>query len=68
MTTEQRLQGRINLLSDFGISVDYRDDVIYFYYNRRLDLPITMLKHLSKPRFTTLLNEATESYLKHTKQ
>lgn len=68
MTTEQRLAGRISLLSDFGISVDEVNDIIYFHYNRKLDCPITWLKHLSIPRFTQLLTEAQEAFIKYTQK
>lgn len=69
MTTDiqKRLSGRINLLSDFQITVDYENDMIYVHCNRKLDCPITWLKHMSKPQFSTYLNDVTEAYLIHNK-
>jgi hypothetical protein len=67
MDIQKRLSGRINLLSDFQITVDEVNDMIYVHCNRRLDTSITWLKHLSKPRFSTYLNEVTEAYLKFNK-
>jgi hypothetical protein len=63
MDIQKRLSGRINLLSDFNITVDYQNDMIYVNCDRELDMSITWLKHLSKPRFTTYLNQVTEAYL-----
>ena len=61
---QKRLSGRINLLSDFQITIDEVNDMIYVNCERKLDMSITELKHLSKPRFSTYLNDVTESYLK----
>jgi len=60
---QKRLSGRINLLSDFNITVDYDNDMIYVNCDRELDVSITELKWLSKPRFSRYLNEVTEAYL-----
>jgi hypothetical protein len=62
---QKRLSGRINILSDFQITVDYENDMIYVHLNRKLDTSITWLKHMSKPQFSTYLNEVTEAYLNH---
>jgi hypothetical protein len=67
MTLQERLNKRIDLLSDFGISVDEVNDIICFHFNRRLDTPITLLKFLTKPRFNALLEQAQDAYLKHHK-
>lgn len=61
---QKRLSGRINLLSDFKITIDEVNDMIYVNCGRDLDMSITDLKHLSKPRFSTYLNDVTEAYLK----
>jgi hypothetical protein len=61
---QKRLSGRINLLSDFQITIDEVNDMIYVNCDRDLDMSITELKHLSKPRFLTYLNDVTEAYLK----
>lgn len=63
MDLQTRLSGRINLLSDFQITVDEVNDMIYINCDRELDMSITELKHLSKPRFSRYLNEVTEAYL-----
>jgi hypothetical protein len=60
---QKRLSGRINLLSDFQVTVDEVNDMIYVNCDRELDMSITELKWLTKPRFTTYLNEVTEAYL-----
>jgi len=44
MTLQDRLKKRIDLLSDFGISVDEVNDIICFHFNRRLDTPIYYLR------------------------
>jgi hypothetical protein len=62
---QQRLSGRINLLSDFGVTVDYENDIIYVGLDRKLDISITSLKHLSKPKFSAYLNEVQEEWLKN---
>lgn len=61
---QKRLSGRLNLLSDFNVTVDHENDIIYVHLNRRLDISITWLKHLSKPRFSAYLNEVQEVWLK----
>jgi len=61
---QKRLSGRINLLSDFQVTVDEVNDMIYVNCDRELDMSITELKWLTKPRFTTYLNEVQEAYLK----
>jgi len=40
---QKRLSGRINLLSDFNITVDYENDMIYVNCDRELDMSITEL-------------------------
>lgn len=67
MTLQERLTKRIDLLSDFGISVDHTNDMLYFHFNRKLDISITFLKYLTKPRFSSLLEQAQDAYLKHHK-
>ena len=62
---QKRLSGRINLLSDFNITVDYENDMIYTHYDKELCTSITQVKHMSKPQFSTYLNEVTEAYLNH---
>lgn len=64
MTTQERLARRIDLLSDFQIIVDETDGMIYFHYNRKLDMSLIWLKNLTVPRFTELLDQAQEAYLK----
>jgi hypothetical protein len=64
MDIQTRLSGRINLLSDFQITVDEVNDMIYVNCDRELDMSITELKYLTKPRFSRYLNEVTEAYLK----
>jgi hypothetical protein len=61
---QKRLSGRINLLSDFQITIDEANDMIYVNCERDLDMSITELKHLSNPRFSIYLDEVTEAYLK----
>lgn len=65
MTSEiqKRLSGRINLLSDFQTTIDYQNDMVYVPNNRKLDCSITWLKNMSKPQFSTYLNDVTEAYL-----
>jgi hypothetical protein len=60
---QKRLSGRINLLSDFKITVDHENDMIYVNCDRELDMSITWLKYMNKPKFTTYLNQVTEAYL-----
>jgi hypothetical protein len=61
--TQKRLSGRINLLSDFQTTIDYENDMVYVHNNRKLDCSITWLKNMSKPQFSTYLNDVTEAYL-----
>lgn len=61
---QKRLSGRLNLLSDFNVTVDHENDMIYVHLNRKLDISITWLKFLSKPRFSAYLNEVQEVWLK----
>jgi hypothetical protein len=63
MDIQKRLSGRINLLSDFKITVDEVNDMIYVNCDRELDMSITELKYLTKPRFSRYLNQVTEAYL-----
>jgi hypothetical protein len=60
---QKRLSGRINLLSDFQTTIDYENDMVYVHNNRKLDCSITWLKNMSKPQFSTYLNDVTEAYL-----
>ena len=60
---QKRLSGRINLLSDFNITVDEVNDMIYINCDRELDMSITELRWLTKKRFSTYLNNVTEAYL-----
>lgn len=64
---QKRLSGRINLLSDFQTSIDYENDMVYANCNRKLDCSLTWLKNMSKPQFSTYLNDVTEAYLKFNK-
>ena len=64
---QKRLSGRINLLSDFQTSIDYENDMVYVNCNRKLDCSLTWLKYMSKPQFSTYLNDVTEAYLKFNK-
>lgn len=63
MTPKERLQGRINLLTDLGGLVDEVNDMIYIIPNRWLDMSLTELKWLTKPRFTTYLSNVQESFV-----
>lgn len=60
---QKRLTSRINLLSDFRITVDEVNDMIYVNCDRKLDCSITWIKHLSKPRFSAYLDEVTQAWL-----
>lgn len=65
MTLQERLNKRIDLLIDVGCSIDPNNDMLYVNYNRKLDCSLTWLRYLTRPRFTKLLEDCQEAFIKY---